>query len=223
MVEDIDDRDNAHIKIISVSTIFLFGILLIIVLATACILVCALDSVCREQVPTLNNLLKSPMVMPFLITMLNLTFAMQLFVSIGVYYMTQLKTPKWSKLVMITSIFTFVSIGITLFIFPWTSWEKDYANYLIILFVTLWMLTVVTCLKIHYEHSLYAKRHLYLWTLGCTGVYVISSLVYIILRSGFPSELSGILVVEIFGGLAFFIFLVLCLAHIWKMEIRIKI
>jgi hypothetical protein len=62
-----------------------------------------------------------------------------------------------------------------------------------------------------------------MWTLGCAGVYIIASVAYIVLRSGFPGEQSGILVVEIFAGLAFFIFLILALAHIWKMEIKIKI
>lgn len=222
-IEDIDDQDNPHIKMIPLSRIFLFIILVIVVLLVSSILVCATDTQCRERVPTLNNLLKSAMVMPFLITLLNLVFGLHIFTSVGMYYMTELKTPKWAKLVAITSVLTYVAVAVTLFIFPSTSWERDYANYLIILFVSLWMLTVVVCLKIHYQHSLFAKKYLYLWTLGCAGVYMIASLVYIVLRSGFPGELSGILVVEIFAGLAFFIFLILALAHIWKMEIKIKI
>lgn len=220
---DIDDQDNLHLKIVPLSRVFLFVIALIVSLAFSSILVCATDSQCRDKVPTLNNLLKSPMVMPFLITALNAVLGLHVFVSIGIYYMTQLKTPKWAKLVVLTSALTYISVVITLFVFPFTMWEKDYANYLIITFGSLWMLTIITCLKIHYHHSLFAKKYLYIWTLGCAGVYIVSSLVYFILRTGFPTELSGILVVEIFAGLAFFGFLILTLGHIWKMEIIIKI
>lgn len=223
MVEDIDDVDNPHIKNIPLYRVFLFFILLVVILIITTILVCGTDQTCRKTVPTLNNLLNSALVAPFLVTGLNAILGLHLFVSVGIYYMTQIKTPKWARVVLLTSILTYISIVVTLFVFPFTSWEKDYANYLIILFITLWMLTINICLKIFYEHSLFEKKHLFIWTIGCTSVYIVASLVYIILRSGFPNELSGILVVEILSGLSFFIFIVLCLAHIWKMEIKIKI
>jgi len=194
--------------------------LLIIVLLSSTVLVCSTNEQCRARIPTLNNLLHSTFVAPFLITSLNCLLSLQLFVSVGVYYKTQVKARHWSRLLMLTSILVYVSVVITLFVFPFTDWDKNWANITIIVSLNLWMITLIVCLRRFYRHRIDNKRNKLFFSTGFCIMYTLASLGYIVLR--FLQE-SWLLVTEILSAIAIGGFLMLSLAHIWNLEFSIRV
>jgi len=198
--------------------------LLIIVLLVSCILVCGTNEQCRARIPTLNNLLNSTFVAPFLITALNSLLSLQLFVSVGIYYKTQTKALYWSRLQMLTSIALYVSVVITLFVFPFTNWNYNWANITIIVALVLWMITVLVSLRRFYRHRLDNKRKMLFWSTCMCVMYTLSSVAYIVIRA-LQNDLleSGLLVSEIICGLGIGGFLLSCLGHIWNLQFKISV
>lgn len=195
-------------------------IILITILLLASIAVCGTNQVCRARVPTLNHLLNSNFVAPFLITALNFLLGLHLAVSNGLYYKTLEKCYYWSKLQLAASVLVYVSIVITMFVFPFTDWEKNWANIAIILALILWMMTTLMTLKRFYRHRLENRRHLLVGSFGATCIYFAGSLGYIVFRA---IDLQGwILISEIVSGMGVCGFLVLLVVHIWDLQILIK-
>lgn len=210
---------------VSRHTIPLWRILLSIalfatVLLVSTIVVCTTNEQCRARIPTMSNLLQSTFVSPFLITGLNCLLSLQLFISVGVYYKTQVKARYWSKLVMLTAILLYVSVVVTLFVFPFTDWDRNWANVSILVSLNVWMAMVVIALKRFYRHRIDNKRKLLNASLFCNGLYFLSSLAYVILRQHTEDWL---LVSEILSAIAIGGFLVLSLAHIWHLEFSISV
>jgi len=194
--------------------------LLIGALFISTIVVCGTNTQCRARIPTLNNLLHSTFVAPFLITSMNALLSLQLFISAGIYYKTQHKAPHWSRLLMLTSIMVYVSVVITLFVFPFTDWDRNYANVTILLSLNLWMLTLLAALKSFYRHRIDNKHKILVVSKLCCFVYALASIAYIVLRALSNYEKS-LLVSEIFSALALGGFLVTSVAHIWSLEFSI--
>ena len=200
--------------------LFLFFLVTIVGFFIATILVCALNVSCRELIPTLNNLLDSPLVAPFVIIAINTVLLLYWIVGMGIYFMTRERSPYWSKLQLLSSYATLFAVILTLFVFPFTSWNKNYANYLLILIIGIWMFFNLMCLKQFYRHEP-EKRilicHFAIWIL-----YIFTSGAYAVLRIFFQQNLSAILAIEICNGLAIVAFLAVAVFCIWKMKIIIK-
>jgi hypothetical protein len=196
--------------------------LLIAVLLVSTILVCGTNEQCRARIPTLNNLLHSTFVAPFLITSMNAVLSLQLFISVGIYYKTQRKAPHWSRIVMLTSIMVYVSVVITLFVFPFTDWDGNYANVTIIVSLNLWMIALIVSLRSFYRHRIDNKHKVLFLSKICCLVYALASLAYVLLRV-FPVYEKILLVAEIFSALALGAFLIASLAHIWSLEFSIRV
>lgn len=210
-------------RAIHLRRLFLILIGIIIILTISSILVCSTNSPCNHTIPTLNNLLNVILVAPYVITEINVIFWFHILVSACLYYMTHAHSPRWSRVQFISSLLIYFSIILTLFILPFTTWDNDYANYLIILSIIVWMISVILALQKSYRHIEGGKQWWVLWNITCCIVYIASSLVYMILRTFFSAELSGILAVEISSGLSFVLFLSVCVIHIWHLEFFIKI
>lgn len=194
------------------------------VLMVSTVLVCTTNEQCRTRIPTMSNLLHSTFVAPFLITGLNCLLSLQLFVSVGVYYKTQVKARYWSKLLMLAAVFLYISVVLTLFVFPFTDWDRNWANISILASLNLWMLFLIVALKRFYRHRIDNKRKLLAASAFCNGLYFLASLAYIILRFFVRQETEDwLLVTEILSAIAIGGFLVLSLAHIWNLEFSIRV
>lgn len=185
--------------------------------------ICGTNNKCREHIPTMHNLMESTLILPFIITAVNIVFLLHFLISIGIYYLTKNRAQRFIIFQVISTIATYISIVITLFVFPFTDWKNDYANYFIIFSLCLWMLSNVICLIKHYKHNFYAKKNLIVWNISSAVTYCLSSITYFILQTFFPLELAGILASEICSGLSIVIFMVLCFIHLWKLELVIRI
>ena len=150
-------------------------------------------------------------------------FLLHFFVSVGIYYLTKHRAKRWSIVLIVFTVSTYASVIITLFVFPFTDWDKDYANYLIICSLCFWMFSIIICVAKHYKHIVYNKKNLILWNIVSASVYLLGSIAYFIMHTFFPSELSGILAAEICSGLSVVIFLACCFVHLWKIQLIVKV
>lgn len=217
MIEDLN-YEEPHWRIIPLKTFFITIVSIIFILFVSTILICSTNKECNHKIPILNNLLTTNITNTYVITEINFIFGLHCVISIAIYYMTQS-----NRLHIITTLLVYISIVITLFVLPFTDWSNNYANLLIIGSIIFWMISVIITLNYHYRHIRGRKQWLLVWNITCCIVYILSSVVYIILRSFFSSELSGFLAVEISGSLSFFIFLLVCIVHVWELQLQIKI
>ncbi len=121
---------------------------------------------------------------------------------------------------MVAAALLYISVVVTLFVFPFTDWDRNWANVSILVSLNLWMVFVVIALKRFYRHRIDNKRKLLAASLFCNGLYFLSSLAYVVLRQRTEDWL---LVSEILSAIAIGGFLVLSLAHIWNLEFSISV
>ena len=196
--------------------------LLVVVLLATSILVCGTNDQCRARLPTLNNLLNSAFVAPFMITALNSVLSLHLFTSVGIYYKTQY------RIQMASAVAVYVSVVITMFVFPFTNWSQNWANVTIIVTLCVWMVITLLALRRFYRHRVLGRRKLLLWSTAAWVIYLGGSLVYIVLRGVEASKASfnaspGILVAEIASGIGLCGFIASCVGHIWDLEFIISV
>jgi len=218
-MEDLNVDENVHTIPLWRIVVSIFGLIIILLLSTA--IVCGTNAVCRSNIPTLGALLDSPLIAPFIVTAMNSVLSLHLFVSMGIYYMTENNGYIVARVQMVSSILVYVSIVVTLFVFPFTSWDRNWANMTIIVALAFWMLNVILCLRKHYKYKANAKRRLVNVQIGICVLYVLLSIAYVILRA---LPLSGYLFfVEVGSGLSILTFLTICIAHLWSMSITIDV
>ena len=197
--------------------------LLIIVLLASTVVVCGTNEICRARIPTLSNLLNSTFVAPCLITSLNCLLSLQLFLSMSIFYKTRVKAPYWSRLQMLASTLVYVSVVITLFVFPFTDWSKNWANITIIVSLNVWMAVIIISLRRFYRHRIDSKQNMLFFSTCFCMLYALSSVSYIIIRVVSPEFEAWLLITEIFSAIAIGGFLVLCLGHVWNLEFSISV
>lgn len=219
MIEDFDiDPEVEHT--ISIWRIGISIFFLIIVLVLSSLLVCFTNEQCRSNIPTLNNLLDSTFVAPFIITAMNSLLSLHLVVSIGIHRLTMGKAYIASRVQMVSSILVYVSVVITLFVFPFTSWERIWANITILVTFSFWMCTVIWCLYKYYKYKINLKRKLVTFQLVLMIVYNVSGVGYIIFRF-LPNLIAYLLAIEIVCGMAMLTFLGVSIVHLCEIKIKI--
>jgi hypothetical protein len=222
-LNDDNYQHSVHPNTIKCWYIFVVILLFIVALFISTFVVCGTNGKCRKEIPTLHNLLESTIVTPFLIMGLTAVFILHFLISIGIYFITKHRAGKFTVLLLIITFATYISIIITLFVFPFTAWDNDYANYLIICSLCLWMFITTLCLMKHYRNIIYRKKSLIMWNITAGFVYTFASIGYFIVQTFFPSQLSGILACEICSGVSIVVFLAVSFIHIWKLEAIIKV
>ncbi len=196
---------------------------LAILLLFSTVLVCGTNEACRSRLPTLNNLLDSSFVSPFIVSALNSILSLHLFVSVGIYYLTMEKAYVVCRVQMAASILVYISIVITLFVFPITTWDRNVANLTIIAAFAFWMICVILCLRKYYKYKAYYKRNLVNVQLVIAGTYCASSLGYVLIRFIFTSYPGYLLIFEIFSGLCIMAFLGISIVHICGMSVIVRV
>ena len=218
--QDLDLDPDAIEYIIPLWRIGVSGFILVILLFLATILVCGTNEQCRERIPTLDNLLDSNFVAPFIVSAIYSVLSLHLIVSNGIYYLTNERAFIACKVQFISSLLVYVSTAITLFVFPITDWDKNWANLAVLVAIGFWMCCVIVCLRTHYRTRKHYKSSLVKFQGMVAGVYVCFSIGYTVLRF-FPQFASWLLITEIGIGVCIIFFLALSIVHVFSLEIRI--
>ncbi len=176
-------------------------------------IVCMSDTKCRTSIPTINTLLSSPVSSTFI----NLA----LFLGLCIFFVTSMtiwkKTNRYS--VAVTSELVLLSVGVILFVFPFTGWKEDGAIIGFIVTFLIWMIYVVLAMKSA------KKKLMFKITLSCTIMFIVTSIIYITLSSittVVPHKDVGVLVVEIVGGISIFVFMAACILFVAKTQVVIE-
>lgn len=198
-----------------------FGIFfLITVLLLSTSLVCGFNEACRSRIPTVGHLLTSSFAAPYLVTAINAFLSLHLCTALGLRLKTKSASPQWSSLQLGMAVLVYIGAVITLFVFPFTDWDRNWANLVMVVAFFLWMLTVILSLRsFHTKHYFLGRRGFRASIVLCV-VYASSAIAYIVVRA--VGEDVGVLVCELAGGAALVFFLVMGIAHISDLEIRLK-
>lgn len=219
-----DERDTT--KSFKVGKVLVGLIVLMVVLFFTSMMLCVTNDQCRNNIPTLSNMLNSTFTTPFVVSGMNAGLGLHLISSWCLFSMTSVHVYIWSMLQVFLAVALYFSVIITMLVFPFTGWESNWANVTVILSLILWMLSVMLCLYRFYGRRLQGRRGLLRWNVFLFVLFFSCALVYIVLRSvgslGIVPKDDGILVVEIVGGLSFFAFMVLLLVHIGGMTVHLS-
>lgn len=218
-----DSRTSDWIKVWKIlATIATFGIIAIL----TGIIICTISDDCRNHIPTMSNMLNATITSPYVV--FGMTSGM--FVHGGTVFclfgMTKDHVWIWSWAQVIFAGLTCICLLITMFVFPFTGWERNWANVSVILCVILWMITIMVCLYRYYRRKIQRKRVTLRFLLFFFSLFVACVIVYVVLRSIgslhiVPKD-DGILVVELVGGISFFLFEALCIFQIVKLELQFR-
>ena len=220
-VEDFDVTEPIQ-YIIPIWRIGLSIFLLILLLFASTILVCGTNMECRSHIPTLDNLLDSQFVAPFIVTALNSVLSLHLFVSAGIYYLASEHAFIMCKLQFLASVCVYISVAITLFIFPITDWDRNWANLGVLVTLAIWMICVIFSLRSHYRYkSSNYKRYYVNVQIVLAFLYGIFSIGYTVFRF-FPGFASWFLIIEICIGVSIVGFLGLSILHVNSLRLAVS-
>lgn len=202
---------------------------MLVLIGLACFLfmssaiLCGINVECRNHIPTLHNLMNSTFSTPFVVSGMNAVLGLHFISSVSLYQLTEARTRYWSLLQVGLACCIYLSTIITLFVFPFTGWEMDWANLSIIISTMLWQSVVVLCLWRHYAvHA--SRRTLLKWSIACIVLYASCSLIYIVLRGVQTLSLvardDGMMVVEIVAGLSFLLFMGFVVVHTARVRLQ---
>lgn len=201
----------------SIVSMVLVLALVVVTLFVASAIVCATNTTCLSRIPTVNNMLKSPIITPYVITALNTVGVIHLIVSLGLYSVTVEKAPHLSRLQLLFAALIYVAAGVTLFILPFTAgWDANWGNLAILVAVAIWMVAVQIS-TIRGKPFDPIPPGIWRWQVASMLLYDACAITYIVLRAvdlPYVNKSVGILVCEIVGGLAvtmFFLAIVLIL------------
>jgi len=201
-------------------------IIIISVLFFTSLIICVTNNQCRNHIPTINNMLNSTFVTPYVVSGMNAALGLHLVTTSGLYYMTAPKFPYWGYLQLFFAAAIYLSVIITMMVFPFTGWQVNWANVSIIMSLLLWMIVVLVSLFRYYRTRTSSKQRLVKFNGILCLLYFLCALIYIVLRAVPDLDIvprdDGLLVVEIVGGLAFFGFMILCALHVAGLEIQIR-
>ena len=191
--------------------VLLVSVFVIMVLTS--FVVCISSSTCRRNVPTVHSLLGSPISGPYMLLALSSGIYVFFITSLALHFITN------NKIVVITAVGVYVSIGCMLVVFPFTGWSRNWAIVIFIITFLLWMLSITWSTRKSYNHK---TRKL---GIGLVVVYTLSSFVYLVLKLLDPRVVgkdTGILVVELVGLFSVMGFMAVCLSYVWKVKITIS-
>lgn len=180
------------------------------------IALCGISNTCRGHIPTLNNMLNSVVAVPYIMCALNTMIGIHFITVLALFYKTNASSYYWSRLQVIMAMIVYLCTAITLFVYPYTGWESNWANISISFTYLLWE---IICMRAIWRCE---KKPLHVgWMLLSTLFYALNLIVYIVLRA-IPNNLDiGILVTELLMGCSVLIFMGLCILQVFQMEISL--
>ncbi len=213
---DLDTKEyNIPIWRIAVSS---FALVILLFLST--ILVCGTNAQCRERIPTLDNLIDSNFVAPFIVSAIYSVLSLHLIISNGIYFLTNENAFIACKVQFVASVLVYISSAITLYVYPITSWDRNWANIGVLIAIGFWMICVVTCLRTHYRYKAHYKRNYVKFQIILAALYIGFSIGYIVLRF-FPQFASWLLIAEIGIGVSIILFLGFSIMHVFSLQLKI--
>lgn len=212
---------------ISLWKALLFLLLILLCLLLSSFIICLTDYRCKTNIPTVNTLLNSSLASPFIITSINAGVGAHALTSIALYYRAKEITPVWARLQLLLAFILYCTFAIVLFVYPFTLWDKDWANVSSLIVMALWIfLAQIVIVKINKSRFIQDKALLRI-SFAAFIMYILSSIVYIVLRAvpsvgyaaGIVGKNIGILVSEILFGLSLVLFMILVVVHIRDIRI----
>jgi hypothetical protein len=219
-VENLDLNDGSVTYTVPIWRVAVSSFALVILLFLATILVCGTNAQCRERIPTLDNLIDSNFVAPFIVSAIYSVLSLHLIVSNGIYYLTNERAFIACKVQFVASILVYITVAITLFVFPVTDWDRNWANLGALVAIAGWMCSVVVCLRTHYKYKAHYKRYYVKFQIALIVFYCGFTIAYTVLRF-FPQYESWLLVTEIAIGIATILFLGLSIMHVFSLKIKV--
>lgn len=204
----------------------LYLVIIIVMLFFTSLITCVTNDECRNHIPTVNNMLNSTLVAPYIDGGLYASLGLHLLVVTGLYHMICPKFPYYAYMQLFFASCIYLSIIITMLVFPFTRWQSNWANLSILVSTTLWMTLVwISLFRYYRARPMSSKSVLTKFNALSLVLFFLCALIYIVLRSTHlhivPKD-DGILVVEIVGGLAFLAYMILCAIHIGSGQIQIS-
>jgi len=191
--------------------ILLVSVFFIMILTS--FVVCMTNKQCRRNVPTVHSLLSSPISAPYMLLALSSGIYVFFITSMALYVKTN------NKLVVITGIAVYASLGCILIVFPFAGWDRNWAIFIFVVTFFLWMISVSYISRKTYRNKLHKLGNVLI------GLYTLSSIVYIVLKllnSKTVGRDTGLLVVEVTGTIGILGFMSFCLAFVWKVKITVS-
>lgn len=199
MISDLDmDEEVEHSIPIWRMGISIF-FLVIVMLGTSTLL-CFTNNQCR-----FTNLLEYSF-----INAISSLLSLHLFVAFGIYCLTAEKAYIACRVQMSFAVLVYIMVVITIFIFPFTNFERFWAHIVMLSMIFIWMCTVVWSLLKYYKYKISIKRHIVKIQFGVAIIFGGFTIAYIFYR---PIE---------FGCYStILLFLVLSIIHICEIKIKI--
>jgi len=191
--------------------VLLISVFFIMILTS--FVVCASNKQCRRNVPTVHSLLSSPISAPFMLLALSSGLYVFFITCMALYVKTN------NKLVVLTGMSVYGSVGCILVLFPFTGFDRNWAIIIFIITFLVWMISVSYVCRKTYRDKLRKIANVLI------VLYALSGIVYIVLKlldSKTIGRNTGILVVEIFGTLMVLGFMAFCLVFVWSVKITVS-
>lgn len=195
---------------------------MVFILLTAAI-VCGTNGHCAHHIPTIHNMLNSPLTAPFVTTSINIIQFVHILLSLALYYMCCRNAPYYNILQLIVSAIFHASLLLTLFLVTFLGWNRNWANVVSIGIWIIWMTLALKCLKRYYRYKpqrhVHRERTALKWNwvmlIGC----FLFTVIYVVFRAlnstqfNFKNKDIVVLVAEVGGGLCILIFIILLIYH----------
>lgn len=193
-------------------------VLLLVFLFCGSAIVCGVDDACRNHIPTVANMLQSPLAAPFIITGFNAALLVHALVVVGIVVVASRRATYWCALQAVLAFSVYGALILTLFVLPFTGWANNWTNVVVLVAIGLWMVVAQVAL-------MRGLRQVNMVPLVVSAlVYWLCLIPYIVVRaiSWMPllNRDVGMLVCQVVGAVTLGVYVALCLMRVAHVGIR---
>ena len=184
-------------------------------------ILCFTNESCKQHIPSIHNLFNSPYTIPYIVSALNTMLSIHGILVVAVYAKTKTRSAIGSKVQILSALSLYISLCISLFVFPISLDNINYTSILILLSISIWMLSILLSLKDLYNGNMDPKRKYLLHVLIVFFMYNIFAIIYMGLAFSYQNEI-WVLFSEILCGLSILLYIILIFYHVGNMTIKIS-
>lgn len=204
--------------------ILVFLLVCTVLMIVSATIVCATDTTCISQVPTLDTLLDNNKTSAFVVTAIWFAIAVHYITTRGLLHRTLPASTGLAYAQNGVALVMYVCFILSLYVAPHAGWDRDWTNIATLISSCIWMFFVMMCLRAVHRQKV-VRRRLYRLSWIVFGFYAPTVLVFVILRAipieRAPTKAVGILVAEIAFGLLALIFMGLLILHIRRVRLTL--
>lgn len=188
--------------VFSARKIIIFTIVAFLITMTMSFTICMTNTNCKNNIPTVYTLLESPLSAPYMYSALGCA----LFIFVVTCVLLYAKTQMW--IIFLSGWIVGGSIGVILFVFPFTGWNGNWAILIFNAAFLLWMAVA----------SFITRERRYKLKLFLVVLFALATTVHMVLKFvdiHVPNINVGVLVVEIIGAISIVVFFTITIGDIW--------